>query len=79
MNKVNQRIWRERGLTEKGAEMAECVMLVLLRVADKCPAEVLKVVLEEAIFQKVDLPKRSISFQKANKWRRPLTKRDQRD
>ena len=74
-HKTNEHIWRQRSLTHEGAIMAEVAMPLALQLVEKCLNNegLAKVVLAEALFQKLELPKRTLEVQQEHRWISPAS------
>jgi hypothetical protein len=56
--------WRDRGLTEKGATLAESVLPEVQALVDRVGGEVVRLALEEASFRRYELPSRSAEYRR---------------
>ena len=57
--------WRERGLTEPGAKVADAALAAMVRLAEKVHPDILRIVFDEAVFRARELPKRTPAFREA--------------
>jgi hypothetical protein len=56
--------WRDLGLTEEGARVADTLVNDLTRWFEKCPPEMEKSLLTEARFRARELPKKTFDWRK---------------
>jgi hypothetical protein len=54
--------WRDRGLTEKGADLADSVLPEVQALVDRVGGEVVRLALVEATFRRHELPLRTPEF-----------------
>lgn len=71
---TNAHIWASRGISEEGFAQCDAAMPLMLEAIVRAGGPALaKSVLEEAVFQLVDLPHRTEEFQAHWKWRAQMT------
>lgn len=54
--------WRDRGLTEKGADLADSVLPEVRALVERVGGEVVRLALEEATFRLYVLPRRAPTY-----------------
>lgn len=68
-SRTNAQIWNEWGVSEEGIADCDAIMPLMLEAVRRAGPELAKVVLEEAVFQTCELPRRTSSFQEQRAWR----------